>query len=94
MTWPAKHRYDPGVIAEPARLYRPVTPCAEPLWSQFLRALAGAGRPAEAVGEYHRAREILAAELGVDPSQDLQEVYRTLLQARPACGRPGDGGSP
>jgi DNA-binding SARP family transcriptional activator len=56
-------------------------PLREPLWGQLLRALAGAGRPAEAIREYHRAREILAAELGVDPSPDLQGLYRQLLQA-------------
>jgi DNA-binding SARP family transcriptional activator len=56
-------------------------PLREPLWGLFLRALAGAGRPAEAIKEYHRVREILAAELGVDPSAQLQDLYQRLLQA-------------
>jgi DNA-binding SARP family transcriptional activator/Tfp pilus assembly protein PilF len=56
-------------------------PLREPLWSQLIRALAGAGRPAEAIQQYHRAREILAGELGIDPSAELQELYRQLLQA-------------
>jgi DNA-binding SARP family transcriptional activator len=38
----------------------------EPLWGQLIRALAAAGRPAEAIQQYHRAREILAEELGVE----------------------------
>ena len=58
-------------------------PLREPLWGQLMRALASAGRPAEAIGEYHRAREALAAQLGVDPSPDLQERYQLLLQAEP-----------
>jgi len=53
----------------------------EPLWALLLRALALAGRPAEAIEEYHAAREVLAAELGVDPSAELQEVYHQLLLA-------------
>src|SRR5689334_3518947 len=56
-------------------------PLREPLWGQLIRALAAAGRPAEAIGEYHRAREILAEQLGVDPSAELQELYRLLLDA-------------
>ncbi len=56
-------------------------PLREPLWGQLLRALAAAGRPAEAITEYHRAREILAARLGIDPSPELQGLYQRLLQA-------------
>ena len=56
-------------------------PLREPLWGQLIRALAAAGRPAEAIGEYHRAREILAAQLGLDPSPELQDLYGRLLQA-------------
>lgn len=63
-------------------------PLREPLWGQLLRALARAGRPAEAIREYHRAREILATELGVDPSPDLQDLYQQLLHAdRRVIGR-------
>ena len=56
-------------------------PLREPLWSQLMRALAAAGRQAEAIGEYHRARETLAAQLGLDPSPGLQDLYGRLLQA-------------
>jgi len=56
-------------------------PLREPLRGQLLRALAGAGRSAEAIQEYHRARESLAAELGVDPSPELQDLYQQLLRA-------------
>ncbi len=66
-------------------------PLREPLWVQLLRALAAAGRPAEAINEYHRARETLAARLGIDPSPELQDLYRRLLQAeQPEPAPPGD----
>jgi DNA-binding SARP family transcriptional activator len=64
-------------------------PLREPLWGQLLRALAAAGRPAEAIAEYHRARETLAAWLGIDPSAELQDLYRGLLQAGPP-GKPAE----
>ena len=64
-------------------------PLREPLWVQLLRALAGAGRPAEAIQEYHRAREILAAELGVDPSLELQDLFGQLLRTDRRAAAPG-----
>jgi DNA-binding SARP family transcriptional activator len=74
-------------------------PLREPLWGQLMRALAAAGRQAEAVGEYHRVRETLAAELGLDPSPGLQDLYGRLLQAGQRAGpattprsRPADRG--
>jgi DNA-binding SARP family transcriptional activator len=59
----------------------------EPFWGQLIRALAAAGRPAEAIQQYHRAREILAEKLGVDPSADLQALYQQLLRAAQPAGR-------
>jgi DNA-binding SARP family transcriptional activator len=56
-------------------------PLRESLWAQLLRALSGAGRSAEAIQQYHRMRELLATELGVDPSPDIQNLYLQLLQA-------------
>jgi DNA-binding SARP family transcriptional activator len=56
-------------------------PLREPLWELLMRALAQAGRPAEAIAEYHRARQLLAGELGVDPSPELQGLYQQLLLA-------------
>jgi DNA-binding SARP family transcriptional activator/Tfp pilus assembly protein PilF len=56
-------------------------PLREPLWYQLITALAGAGRPAEAIQAYHQARTILVEELAVDPSVELQELYQRLLHA-------------
>ncbi|HEY2520882.1 MAG TPA: BTAD domain-containing putative transcriptional regulator [Streptosporangiaceae bacterium] len=76
-------------------------PLREPLWELLMRALAQAGRPAEAIAEYHRARQLLSAELGVDPSPELQGLYQQLLLADqvtasrpapgPAAAAPGGG---
>jgi DNA-binding SARP family transcriptional activator len=62
-------------------------PLRETLWGQLMRGLAGAGRQAEAIGEYHRAREVLSAQLGLDPSPGLQDLYGRLLQAD-QCAEP------
>lgn len=56
-------------------------PLRETLWTLLIRALSGAGRSAEAIQQYHKARELLAGELGVDPSPDMQGLYLQLLQA-------------
>lgn len=66
-------------------------PLRESLWAQLIRALNGAGRSAEAIQHYHKARELLAGELGVDPSPDMQDLYLQLLQAdrpEPPAPRP------
>lgn len=45
-----------------------------------LRALAAAGRPAEAVAAYEQLRTTLADDLGVDPSAALQQLHVSLLR--------------
>ena len=55
-------------------------PLAERPRALLMRALAAAGRPAEALTEYERAREVLADRLGVDPSPALEQVYLTILR--------------
>ena len=44
----------------------------------LMRALYGAGRQAEALAAYHEGRELLADQLGVDPSAQLEQVYLGL----------------
>lgn len=71
-------------------------PLRERLWAQFISALAGAGRRAEAIEQYHQARGALADELGVDPSPGLQDLYLRLLQSDPrgaSAGGPPDKAS-
>jgi len=46
----------------------------------LMRALYAAGRQAEAIEVYHQARELLAGQLGVDPSAQLEQVYLRILR--------------
>jgi SARP family transcriptional regulator, regulator of embCAB operon len=45
----------------------------------LMRALAASGNVAEALGTYERLRILLRDELGVDPSEPVQDAYTRLL---------------
>jgi DNA-binding SARP family transcriptional activator len=69
-------------------------PLREELWALLMRALYSSGRQAEALEAYAQAREVIAEELGVDPSAELQQLYqrgwRTATAGGPAPrGHPG-----
>jgi DNA-binding SARP family transcriptional activator len=54
-------------------------PLRENLWALLIRALSGAGRQAEALEAYERARNTIADELGVDPGAELKQLYQQIL---------------
>ncbi|MFC4375629.1 BTAD domain-containing putative transcriptional regulator [Nocardia halotolerans] len=55
-------------------------PVRERLVAALMRALTAAGRGAEALAVYQRARAALADELGVDPSPELSALHVALLR--------------
>ncbi|MFD0202014.1 MULTISPECIES: AfsR/SARP family transcriptional regulator [Saccharothrix] len=54
-------------------------PLREALVSRLVLALHWSGRQAEALALFHRTRERLVDELGVDPGPELREAYQTVL---------------
>src|SRR6266568_567815 len=54
-------------------------PLSEGLWLLLMRALDGAGRHAEALEVYGRAREVISDQLGVDPGTELRQFHAELL---------------
>jgi DNA-binding SARP family transcriptional activator/WD40 repeat protein len=58
-------------------------PLRERFWEQRMLALYRAGRQGEALAAYQRAREILADDLGIDPSPELRRVHERILAQSP-----------
>lgn len=54
----------------------------------LMRALAGSGRTADALAAYEGFRDRLAEELGLDPSEHLQQVHLSLLRGEFSAGGP------
>jgi len=59
-------------------------PLRERLWAQRIAGLYRAGRPADALADFTRARAVLADELGIDPGRELRELHRRILEQDPA----------
>jgi DNA-binding SARP family transcriptional activator len=68
--------------------------------AQLMLALYRSGRQADALELYRRTRETLSEELGIEPSLELQELERKMLQHDPSLERarvpatPADEGFP
>lgn len=54
-------------------------PLRERLRAQLMTALCRCGRQADALAVYRRGRQVLADEIGVDPSSALNDVFQAIL---------------
>lgn len=59
-------------------------PLRERLHGQLMLALYRSGQQAESFTVYSRIRQVLASELGVDPSVELQKIHERILAGDPA----------
>ena len=70
------------LVAELEGLVR-VHPLRERLWAQLMLALYRAGRQADALLAYQRARAVLVGELGIDPGLELRRLQAAILAQDP-----------
>ncbi|MBG0566351.1 AfsR/SARP family transcriptional regulator [Actinoplanes aureus] len=63
-------------------------PLHEGFWSQLIVALYRDGRNADALATYHHARGVLAEETGIDPGDELQQLYQRVLDRDPTLAVP------
>ena len=59
-------------------------PLRERFHGQLMLALYRDGRQAEALAAYQQARDVLVAELGIEPGRGLRELHQRILSADPA----------
>ena len=72
-------------------------PFRERLWRHLMLALYRAGRQADALAAYHRARTALDEQLGLEPGDELRQLEAAMLrQEVPSAGprRQSSGGLP
>ncbi len=79
-----------GLVSELERLVAE-HPFEERVWGQLMLALYRAGRQADALDSYQRARRRFAEELGLEPGEPLERLQQRILERDPALA-PEPGG--
>ncbi|WP_433428287.1 ATP-binding protein [Nonomuraea sp. CA-141351] len=69
-------------------------PAAEDAHRAMIEAYLALGRRRNAVVQYHRCRDALAAELGARPAKETERLYRRALAERVVVTAAGDGAAP
>jgi DNA-binding SARP family transcriptional activator/tetratricopeptide (TPR) repeat protein len=59
-------------------------PLREPFHTQLMLALYRSGRQADALAAYQHARDVLVAELGIEPGPGLRKLQQQILSGAPA----------
>ncbi|GLZ50179.1 hypothetical protein Acsp06_63640 [Actinomycetospora sp. NBRC 106375] len=59
-------------------------PLRERLWARRMLAAYRAGRVDDALATFHRARSLLIAELGTEPTDELRDLHRRVLADDPS----------
>ncbi|MDP9608642.1 DNA-binding SARP family transcriptional activator [Streptomyces demainii] len=72
----------PAAVANPLR---------EGLIAALMLALYRSGRQSDAIAWFHRTRQLLDDDLGVDPGQRLSAAYQEILRAAPTADGPQSG---
>ena len=73
-------------LVDRARTLVDSNPTRERLWGLLMSALYRSGRGDEAIAVYAEARATLADELGIEPSEALQQLEAGILRTDPALG--------
>ncbi|KAA1427400.1 AfsR/SARP family transcriptional regulator [Nocardioides antri] len=75
-------------VIDPIRSLVDDQPTHEGLTALLMRALYLSGRQADALDAYHRLRQVLDDELGLEPSAHLRVLESQILRQDPALGEP------
>ena len=71
-----------SVIADLEAL-TPDQPYREALWAQLITAYYLCGRQSDALDAYHRLKDALAEDLGIDPGPEVRDLYERVLRQEP-----------